>query len=167
MNSHQIFAALSGTLATEILEYSFANDKPLYRASLGAVALARKMRPVFLERHPRAERFTLMADSLGRPALETAAGDLIRTWLLKKQTALLIDFLDALKIPHENGVVKDLPASVPDTDLQSAVEKLLGKYPPQVVAVYLHAFNDMNAVRWSNLDALLENDPRLKLKREG
>jgi NADPH-dependent 7-cyano-7-deazaguanine reductase QueF-like protein len=31
------------------------------------------------------------------------------------------------------------------------------------VAVYLNAFNDMNAANWSNLKALLEADARLQL----
>jgi hypothetical protein len=40
---------------------------------------------------------------------------------------------------------------------------LLGKYPHEVVAVYLNAFNDMNAAGWTNLKTLLENDTRLQL----
>jgi hypothetical protein len=44
---------------------------------------------------------------------------------------------------------------------------VLAKYPPEVVALYLHAFSGMNETRWPNLDALLENDPRLKLSAQG
>ena len=40
---------------------------------------------------------------------------------------------------------------------------LLAKYPPEVVAVYLNAFNDMNEVEWPNLKTMLESDPRLQL----
>ena len=38
--------------------------------------------------------------------------------------------------------------------------------PPEPVAVYLHAFNFMNAERWTNLENVLQTEPRLKLKRE-
>src|SRR5438270_2563197 len=165
MKSHQLFAAMSPGLVTEILEYNFANDKPLYRAALDAVAQARKVRPIFLERQPRAERHATVALALTRPALELAADSLIRNWLLKKHSALLTDFLDALKIAHEKGAVENLPASVEDAALQGAVEGLLAKYPPEIIALYLHAFSDMNETRWANLDALLQNDARLRLVR--
>lgn len=167
MTSHELFAAMPPALATEIIEYTFTNDKNLYRAALDAVAQSRKVRPVFLERQPRAQRFAVMAASLSRAPLQMIADSLIRVWLLKKQSALLIDFLDALKIPHEKGAVENLPPSVDDAVLTNAVEGLLAKYPPESVALYLHAFNDMNDARFSNLDALLQTDARLNLKREG
>lgn len=166
MKSHQLFATISPELVTEILEYNFANDKKLYRAALDAVAQARKLRPIFLERQPRTERHATMAQTLTRPALELAADSLIRNWLLKKHSSLLTDFLDALKIPHEKGAVENLPASVEDAALQAAVDGLLAKYPQQIVALYLHAFSDMNETRWANLDAVLEKDERLKAGRD-
>ncbi len=55
------------------------------------------------------------------------------------------------------------PRPVDDAKLKLAVETLLGKYPHEVVAVYLNAFNDMNAAGWANLKALLETDTRLQL----
>jgi len=158
---------MSAALVNEILEYNFANDKKLYRAAFDAVAQARKVRPAFLERQPRSERHVTMAATLTRPPLELAADSLLRNWLLKKYTPLLTDFLDALKIPHEKGAVENLPASVEDAALQSAVDGLLAKHPPEIVALYLHAFSDMNDTRWPNLETLLQNDARLKLKREG
>jgi len=63
----------------------------------------------------------------------------------------------------ENGVVEDLPEKVEDKDLHDAVELLLGKYPPEVVGVYLHAFYDMNEANWPNLQKLLDEDVRLML----
>ena len=166
MTSHELFAAMPATLATDILEFSHANDKALYRAVLDAIAQSRKVRPVFLERQPRAERYPAMITSLSRPALTMAADSLLRNWLLKKHTALLVDFLDALGIKHEKGVVDELPKSVDDAALRAAVETLLTKHPPEPVAVYLHAFNFMNAERWTNLENVLQTEPRLKLKRE-
>jgi hypothetical protein len=59
--------------------------------------------------------------------------------------------------------VEDLPAGVDDAKLKAAVELLLGKYPHETVAVYLNAFNDMNAAGWPNLKTLLESDSRLQL----
>ena len=50
-----------------------------------------------------------------------------------------------------------------DAKLKTAVDGLLAKYPPEVVAVYLHAFNDMNEVEWANLKSMLDSDARLQL----
>ncbi|MBU6411764.1 MAG: hypothetical protein KGR98_15375, partial [Verrucomicrobia bacterium] len=104
-----------------------------------------------------------MMASLSRPALEAAAGGLIRAWLVNKHKALLSDFLNALEIKNEDGVAEDLPASMDDAKLKAAVETLLAKHPPEVAAVYLNAFNDMNQAHWPNLKTLLESDPRLQL----
>ena len=163
MAPHRLFGALSPALASEILEFTFANDKPLYRATIEAVAQSRKLRPVFLERQPRAERHATVISALGRPTLALAGDTLIRNWLVKQQSALLTDFLDALKISHEKGVVQDVPPSVEDAALQSAIEGLLARHPREIVALYLHAFQQMNEGGWANLDAHLQTDPRLRL----
>jgi hypothetical protein len=44
---------------------------------------------------------------------------------------------------------------------------LLTKYPPEPVAVYLNAFNDMNEANWPNLKTMLQSDPRLQLGNHG
>ncbi len=154
---------MSSNLAGEIIMFTFESDKPVYRATLNAVAEARHLRPVFLERQPKTQRHAAMIATLARPALDLAAGGLIRTWLLKKHKAMLVDFLNALEIKNEEGVVENLPASMDDAKLKSAIETLLAKYPPEAVAVYLNAFNDMNEANWANLKSILESEPRLQL----
>ena len=154
---------MSPALALEILTYAHETDKPLYRATLSAVAEARKLRPVFLERQPRAQQHAMMLTTLARPALEAVTGNLIRTWLLKKHKQMLVDFLDALGIAHQEGVVEELPETMDEAKVRPAVEALLAKYPPEAVAVYLHAFAGMNETEWPALKALLDSDPRLQL----
>jgi hypothetical protein len=154
---------MSPALANDIITFTFENEKPTYRATLNAVAESRHVRGVFLERQPKAQRHATMISSLARPNLELAAGNLIRIWLLKKYKSMLVDFLNALEIKNEDGVVEDLPQSMDDAKLKSAVDILLGKYPPEAVAVYLNAFNDMNEANWANLKVLLEGDSRLQL----
>ena len=163
LTSHELLGFMSPALAQEIIAYTHESDRPLYRATLQAVADARKVRYVFMERQPRAERHNAMVATLSKPALELVTGNLVRTWLLKKYKSMLVDFLDGLAVPHNEGVVEDLPATIPDDKLRAAVDALLAKYPPEVVSVYLNAFNDMNEVDWPNLKAMLESDPRLQL----
>ena len=163
LSSHELFGFMSPALANDILSFTFESDKPTYKATMNAVAEARKLRPVFLERQPRAQRHAFMVATLARPGSELVAAGLLRAWLVQKQNAMLVDFLNALGLPHEKGVVDGLPESVPDDKLQVAVEALLAKYPAESVALYLNAFNGMNEANWANLKAMLETDARLQL----
>jgi hypothetical protein len=163
LTSHELLGFMSPGLALQILADAHDSDKPLYRATLGAVAEARKVRPVFLERQPRAQQHTTMLATLSKPSLEMVTANLIRAWLLKKYKGMLVDFLDKLEIQHKDGVVDELPKTIEDVKLQPAVDVLLSKYPQEVVAVYLNLFNDMNEVEWTNLKKMLETDKRLQL----
>jgi hypothetical protein len=163
MKASELFVFMSRRLALDIVEFTHANDREMFSAVLDVIAQARKVRPVFLQRQPRQERFHLMVASLGRPNAEVAAENLIRNWLLKKHAELLSDFLDRLQIKHDKGVVENLPPSVDTQLLHRTIDELLQKYPGETVAVYLWAFNHMNETRWPNLDDLLQEDARLQL----
>ncbi len=165
MTASEIFAAVSPALGQRILDEVHATDKDLYRVALAGAAQARKVRNVFLERQPKADRHRSMVAALARSDMNMIAGNVISGWLVKNQQALLIDFLDALKIPHEKGVVENLPEKVDDTELKNAVNLLLEKHPPEVVALYLHAFYGMNEANWPALDVMLHEDDRLLLGR--
>jgi hypothetical protein len=162
LTSHELFGFMSPPLAVRIIEFTHDNNKELYRSALAAVAETRKVRPAFLERTPRVTRHASMASILARPRLELIAANVLREWLMKQQTPMLSDFLNALAIPHKDGAVDDLPPTVDDEKLRAAVDGVLAKFPPEEVAVYLNAFYTMNDVHWPNLEAMLKNDPRLQ-----
>ena len=163
LTSHELFGFMSPALANEILTYTHEADKPLYQATLSAVADARKLRPAYFKRQPRAHQHELIMATLARPAMEMVSGNLLRVWLLKKHKQMLVDFLDALAIANQEGVVDQLPPTMEVAKLSAAVAGLLAKHPPEAVAVYLHAFNEMNEVEWPNLKTMLDADPRLQL----
>lgn len=163
LTSHELFGFMSPALANEILNFAYDSDKPAYKATLNGVAQALRVRPVYLERQPRPQRHQSVAQILARPGMDAVSGGLLRAWLLKKYKAMLVDFLNALEIKNEEGVVDDLPPGMDDAKLKSAVENLLGKYPHEAVAVYLNAFNEMNQANWDNLKNILESDSRLQL----
>lgn len=154
---------MSPELATEIVSSTFENDRELYTATLTSVAEARKVRSIFLQRQPRDKRDRTVVQTLARPNMEMVAGALLRGWLIKNHQSLLETFLTALGIEHKEGMVEELPEQVDDDKVKAAVEKILENNAPEVVAVYLHAFNSMNDTRWENLDTILETDERLQL----
>jgi hypothetical protein len=161
--AHEIFGFMSSALATEIVEQLHAADKESYRSLLASVADARHVRAVFLERKPRAEQHRALVESLGKPSLETAAIKTLQSWLMKEQTVMLADFLDALGIKHDKCIVDELPKEMADDKLRTAVEGLLARYPHEKVAVYLRAFSDLSKANWPNLTKMLEREPRLQL----
>ena len=154
---------MTPALAAEVLEFAYQTEKKLYRAALEAVASQRKLRPVFLERLARTDRAPLMIGALRRPELSLITDNLIRHWLLGNHSAMLSDFLTNLGITNNQGAVDQLPDSVGEAPLRSSIDSLLAKYPTEVVAVYLNAFNQFNEAGWENLNALLKSDPRLRL----
>jgi hypothetical protein len=154
---------MSPALANDILNFAYESEKPAYKATLKGVAQALHVRPVYLERQPRAQRHTSMIQILSKPGLDVVAAGLLREWLVKKHKAMLVDFLNALEIKNEEGVVDDLPQAIDDARLKAAIDTLLTKYQHEAVAVYLNAFNDMNQANWANLKQILESDSRLQL----
>ena len=60
--------------------------------------------------------------------------------------------------------MEELPAAPPKEKIAAAVDLLVGKYPAEAVAIYLHAFRDMDtSVQWPPLNDMLSGDPRLQL----
>jgi len=163
MTLNEIIGFMPQTLAHEILDDVWSEDRPLYKAVSAEVAGALKVRLLFFEKKPRSERNKVILDMLTRPRMEPAAGNLLRGWLLKSEAPMLTQFLDSLGIVHEKGVVESFPDSVADDTLKSAVNDLLAKFPKEKVIVYLNSFNAMNDANWTNLQQLLKDDANLQL----
>ena len=164
MNSSEIFAHLSPGLAEQVLFWLYSAEKPTYKVAVQTLATQRKLRPVFVERKPRAERHAWMQAALSRPAGEPIAANLLQMWLMGSQASLLCDFLDALGIEHdEHGGIDSLPETPAPEKLRDAVEGLLAKYPAEIVAVYLQSFQTMDIAGWPVLGEMLTQDARLHL----
>ncbi len=156
---------MSPALAAQIFTFLQTEQKPVYKAAIQGLANQRNLRGVFIERKPPAERFPWMQAAFSRKISESLASHVLQAWLLGAHKQMLCDFLDALEIKHgEDGTVDELPQAPPKEKIAAAVSGLLAKYSGESVAVYLHAFRDMDStVQWSALDEILAEEPRLKL----
>lgn len=165
MAPHEIYARMTPETAAQLLSFLFEKEKPLYKASVEALAKQRNVRPVYVERKTRDERFAWMHNALSRVAAGPVGAHLLQMWLIGAHASLLCDFLDGLGISHDtNGTVEDLPPAPPKEQLAPVIETLLAKYDPTLVGIYLHTFQALDDEGgWSTLGELLESDPRLHL----
>jgi hypothetical protein len=165
MKSHEIFQNMSPALAAQIFTFLQTEQKPVYKAAIQGLANQRNLRGVFVERKPPAERYPWMQAAFARKISDSLASHVLQAWLLGANKEMLCDFLDAMEIKHaEDGTVDELPPDAPKEKIAAAVEELLEKYPAENVAVYLHAFRDMDSnVQWPALDEVLAEEPRVKL----
>lgn len=164
LTPNEILAHMPAETAQQLFSFLYEKDKPLYKATIDSLAQQRKLRPVFVERKPRNERHVWMKEALGRKQNEGVAAHLLQIWLIGAHKQLLCDFLDALGIAHdENGTIEELPPAPPKDKLAGAIDTLLEKHNPTVVAVYMHAFQALDNDGWATLEELLHEDARLRL----
>lgn len=163
MRSHEIFQQMSPGLAAEIFTFLQTQQKPVYKATIQGLASQRNLRGVFIERKPPAERFPWMQAAFGRQVSDSLASHVLQAWLLGANKQMLCDFLDGLEIKHsDDGTVDDLPEAPAKAKIAAAIHGLLGKYPAEAVAVYLHAFREgIEGTTWPGLDEILAEESRL------
>lgn len=165
MKSYEIFQQMSPALAATILGWLQKEQTAVFKTVVQGLANQRHLRAVFIERKPPAERYAWLQAALGRKLSDTFAAHLLQAWLIGAQQEMLCAFLDSLGITHQaDGTVENLPESPPLEKLREVITQLLAKYPAETVAVYLHAFYDMDStVSWTPLGEILAQDERLKL----
>ncbi|MFT6620253.1 MAG: hypothetical protein ACJASX_003162, partial [Limisphaerales bacterium] len=66
LNSHELFGFMSPEMANQIMEDTMGDDKEMYKATVSAIAQARKLRPIFLQRQPKPQRNKIILESLAR-----------------------------------------------------------------------------------------------------
>jgi hypothetical protein len=123
--------------------------------ALSAIVKARHLRPQVARSMPPEEQARALA-SLMEPG-ETVAAGLLVALHLGDRRALLKTFLDALGLPHEDGVLKEEGEgqALAEGALRSAVQALLANHPRSHVEVYLNTLWLQDPERWQGLpDAL-------------
>jgi hypothetical protein len=117
-----------------------------------AIVRARKLRPQVARALPPAEKARVLATVLD-PDEELAAA-LVVALHLGERRGLLVAFLDALDLPHENGLLKDdaEPVAIAEAPARRAVSALAAAFPAPQVLTYLNALWLQDPERWSALE---------------
>jgi len=163
--THTIWFTLSPQLANDILLAVQKGNKKLYRTAIEVMAPRMGIRVPILIEMPKTQRHATWIQILARPEMEVLSFNLLSAWLIDAQRPMLCAWLDSLGIEHgENGCADTFPAEPSAAALKKGVDVLLEKFDPQIVAVYLRTFNQIDETRWAALDEILTTDPRLQLK---
>jgi hypothetical protein len=162
--THVIWPALAPSLANDILLSIQKTNKKLYRTAVEVMAPRMGVRVPILLEMPKAQRHATWVQLLGRPELEVLGFNIFTTWLIETQAPLLSAWLDSLGIAHDSkGCADEFPPEPKPAQLQKSVDALLKNFNPQLVAVYLRCFNQIDETRWPALDEIIRTDARLQL----
>jgi len=132
----------------------FAEPSPeVAGLALGAIVGARHMRPQAARRLAPDAQARILATVL-EPGESLAAALLVALHLAQRRP-LLAAFLDALGLPHENGILKEegTPEKVDEAAVRKALDAL-GSFPRPEVEVYLNTLWLQDPERWEALPAV-------------
>jgi hypothetical protein len=165
MKACELFQSLSPTLGTEIIRYLRSEHKDVYRATVATLAQQRKLRPQFVQKKTGEQQIAWILETLKLRSSEAVGEQLLQVWLMKAQSPMLIQFLEALEIPHDGngGVDGEIPSDFEAARVEAAVSGLLEKFPAESVAVYLHIFQLQQPGGWPAIESVLAAEPRLAL----
>lgn len=121
-------------------------------SALGAIIKARRLRPQVARSLPPEEHARILASVLD-PG-EPLASSLLVALHVGERRAMLATFLDALHLPHENGILKDEAFSQPSPSEETAragVAALAAAFPREQVLTYLNTLWLQDPERWAAL----------------
>lgn len=135
---------------------AFFEEPPpeLASAAVSALVKARHLRPQAARSLPPEAQARILATVLD-PGEPLAQGLLVGLHLSERRP-LLGAFLDALGLPHEDGILKEEADAAPPVDAAGAQAALasLAAFPAHEVRTYLNTLWLQDKERWQALEAL-------------
>jgi hypothetical protein len=133
-----------------------ATPAELAMIALGALAKARHMRPQAARKLGPEAQARILASVLD-PGEPLAQGLLVALHLAKRRP-LLAAFLDAVALPHEDGVLKEEAEAMPPVTEEAARRGVsaLASFPPAEVLTYVNTLLLQDPERWAALEHAAE-----------
>jgi hypothetical protein len=156
MRSYQVFAAMSPARGAALLR-RIADEAPaVFAQALGAACAALRARPVYLQRQPFEKRAEAVRRALARVTSNAIAEEILAVYFLECRKDLLVEWLDAVGLEHEDGTLTGDSPPAPATEiLADAVEKFRARDADPDRGLLLHAFAAQDAIDWPALDERL------------
>lgn len=120
-----------------------------------AIMQGMRFRESAVRQLPAEKRAHYLARSI-RPG-DSLVGSLLLALHLEQHRDMLGAFLDALKIPHQHGLIADDHASKPpgDAELRHAAKLLSERFPAADVELYLATLYVLDRETWAGLSTIL------------
>ena len=158
MKPYQVFARMQPERAERVLDAILQESPGVYNQAVAAAAATMKARPQFMMKQPKDKRAKLVRQALSRVAASPIAEEVLACYFLEVKKDLLTEWLDALGLEHEDGV---LQVNAPDCPAPAELEKAIASYrkgdgdEADDRELLLEAFAAQSAIDWPELEALL------------
>lgn len=127
--------------------------------AVGLIAERLHFRPKSVMGMPLERRVRVLASTSA--VSETLAANLLVAYHLASQRPMMSTFLDALGIPHDNGVIaEDVAPQVVETRLDEAVGRVRASFPPEDVSLYFSTLAMQDPETWNVLVRFQEDQKR-------
>ena len=163
MRAYQVFSRMTDPEASRFLAVLKEKAPALHVQALGAAAAAMRARPQYLLKQSHDKRAEAVRRALARVATSDVAEELLAVYFLDGRKELLIEWLDAIGLEHEEGALK---AESPSCPADPALAKAVELYRTAASAagepgdawereLLLRAFAAQTAIEWPALEKLL------------
>jgi hypothetical protein len=152
MDASQIWKQMTPEKRTQAAEAFWAEEdgiEPQIEA-MALIARQHNFRVKFVQALPRAKKVRYLATMPGMP--EALAGRLLVSYHLAHQRAMLVAFLDALGLAHEDGIITTDPETpLPAERVRAAAAMLRDSYPAEDVQLYFATLLSQDPETWAAL----------------
>ena len=156
MRCYEIFAAMPREQGLEVLKEVREKAPAGFRQALRLACGVMKSRPVYMMRQPFERQADAVRRALARVASNTVAEEILAVYFLECRKPLLVEWLDAAGVAHEEGVLKDdRPAPPDDAKLRETAERYLSGEEPATRRLLLQAFSAQDTIDWPVLDGIV------------
>jgi hypothetical protein len=155
----QLWASLEPEVRLAAARSLYSHDwgeAPTRREADFAIMQGMRFRESAVRQLPVDRRAQYVARSI-RPT-DSLAGSMLLALHLEQRRAMLSAFLDALKIPHADGLIDENHDMKPPSaaSLAKAVKSLSEQFPADEVELYLATLYVLDRVTWAGLAPLLK-----------
>jgi hypothetical protein len=156
VKAYQVFARMPPERAQALLEALREGAPAVHAQALAAASAFLRARPQFVQKQRPERRAQLVRQALSRVATSIVAEEVLAAYFLHVKKALLVEWLDALGLEHEEGALK---ADAPPEPERGLLEKAVSAFrKPDDAAdreLLLQAFAAQSAIAWPTLESLI------------
>ena len=157
MRAYQVFAGMAPEQAERVLGALKERVPAVYTQAVAAASAALKARPRFLLSQPDDKRAHLVRRALSRVQANALAEEVLAAYFLEARRELLVEWLDAAGVAHDEGTLEADPVPPPPEKLHEALVGFRRAEGEEAAdrELLLRAFAAQSAVDWPDLDAEL------------